>query len=320
MTTDNVLGMSQATNLSPETIRHLSFAKSLYIHALQHSSSEGVLDRAIALMNFDGSVETFLYALVDYLGAEISERAKYKELLDAVRQKLANPTVIQEVSLGNMHIARNDVQHHGIVASFNDVQRYKELTYQTLTKLSKEVLRKDFEEISLSDLIQNSLVKSFYKKAENAYFSGNYKDALFYTACAFEKAKRTEQNKLWGSLLSLHRASSPLTDDKFINGIFEELEVLKLRLDYKQYQKYRGVYYLDLEPFSNIASDTEDGVVKEVKTKLKMALDAWEKSSNSLKEESIYCLSFALNNILMWEQVERADWSEIITALAKGFK
>jgi hypothetical protein len=158
-----------------------------------------------------------------------------------------------------------------------------------------------------------------YKKAENGYFSGNYKDALFYTACAFEKAKRTEQNKLWGSLLSLHHANSPLNKDKFVNGIYEELEILKLRLDYKQYQKYRCIYYLDLEPFSNIVSDTDDGVVKEVETKLKTALDAWEKSREGLKKESIYCLSFALNNILMWEQVDREDWSEVVTTLTKIF-
>jgi hypothetical protein len=311
--------MSQGTNLSPDTIRHLSFAKSLYLHALEHCNSDSILDRAIAIMNFDGSVETLLYALVDYLGAEVKDRPKYNELLCAVRGKLANPSVIQEVSLCNMHIARNDVQHHGMVASLNDVQKYKELTYQTLTNLSKEALKKDFEEISLSDLIQNSLVKSLYKKAENGYFSGNYKDALFYTACAFEKAKRTEQNKLWGSLLSLHHANSPLNKDKFVNGIYEELEILKLRLDYKQYQKYRCIYYLDLEPFSNIVSDTDDGVVKEVETKLKTALDAWEKSREGLKKESIYCLSFALNNILMWEQVDREDWSEVVTTLTKIF-
>jgi hypothetical protein len=311
--------MSQETNLSPDTIRHLSFAKSLYIHALQHSNSDSILDRALAIMNFDGSVETFLYALVDCLGAEVKERPKYNELLCAVRGKLVNPSILQEVSLGNMHIARNDVQHHGIVASFNDVQRYKELAYQTLTCLCKEALKRDFEEISLSDLIRNNLVKSLYKKAENAYFSGNCKDALFYIACAFERAKRTEQNKLWGSWLSLYRAGSPLNNDKFINGLFEDLEVLKLRMDYKQYQKYREAFYLDLGPFSNIASDTEDGVVREVKSKLKEAIDKWAESPESLKEDSIYCLSFALTNILMWEQVERGDWSEGVTALAKIF-
>ena len=312
--------MSQGAPLSPDTLRHLSFAKTLYIHAIEHSNSDSLLDRALAITNFDGSVETFLYVLADYLGADVKERPKYNELLDAVREKLANPSLIQEIGLSNMHIARNDVQHHGIVASLNDVQRYKELTHHTLTCLSKEVLKIELEEISLSELIHNPLVKIMYKKAENAYFSCNYKDALFYTACAFEKAKRIEQNKLWGSRLTIYRINSPLNSDGLINAIVQELEILKLRLDYKLYQKYRGIFGFKLEPFSSVRSDTQDAIMKEIKDQLEDTLDSFENPKESLKKDALYCLSFTLNSILMWEQVERTDWTELITAFMQTFQ
>ena len=68
--------MTQVTKIPSDTIRHLSFSKGLYIHALEHSNSDSVLDRAIAIMNFDGSVETFLYTLVDFLEAEVKDRPK----------------------------------------------------------------------------------------------------------------------------------------------------------------------------------------------------------------------------------------------------
>lgn len=295
-----------------------SFAKSLYMHAVEHSNSDSVLDRAISIVNFDGSVETFLYALNNYLGAEVKERAKYSELINAVKTKLANPTLIEELSLNNMHIARNDVQHHGIIPCFTDAQRYKTLTYQVLSELSKEVLEKDFEEISLSDLIKNPLVRSLYKKGEDAYFAGNFRDTLIYTASAFEKAKRIEQTKLWGSGLTFDVIKKALdnkdnSNDEILETIIEELETLKLRLDYKQYQKYREVFWFRLKPFFNITSDNEEEIVKAIKEESGTLIKIWDTAPDGLKSQAIYCLSFALDSILMWESVERSGWSEVIS-------
>jgi len=311
------------TDIPPDTIRHLSFAKSLYLHALKHSNSDSILDRAISVMNFDGSIETFLYAIIDYIGSEVQERAKYSDLLNAVKPKLKDSSLLQEVSLKNLHIARNDVQHHAIVPCFNDVQRYKTLTYQVLSNLSKAVLQKDFDEISLSELIQDSLVKTLYKKGEAAYFLGNYKDSLIYTAGSFEKAKRIEQNKLWESGLTFNVLSKVFdnkddSNDELLDTIIEELEILKLRLDYKQYQKYREVFWFTLKPFSNILSKTEDEIINEIKKASETAIKIWEKSPDGLKARAIYCLTFALDSILMWESVERSGWSDVISALWKA--
>lgn len=189
--------------INPDTTRHLSYAKSLYLHALQHSDSDSLLDRAIAVMNFDGAIETSLYALMDYVGAEVSEKATYHEMLRALKQELKEtslePALLQEVSINNLHRARNDAQHHGIIPSIDDIERYKTITYQVLSNLSENILKKNFDEISLAELIQDNMVKILYKNAEVAYFSTDYETALVCVAGAFERAKNIEQGKLFGS-------------------------------------------------------------------------------------------------------------------------
>jgi hypothetical protein len=88
-------------------MRHLSYSKSLYFHALQHSGSENVMDRAISIVNLDGAVEMFFYALVEHVGVGISENAKFFNIVDVVKQKIielnGNPSILQETSIKNMH-------------------------------------------------------------------------------------------------------------------------------------------------------------------------------------------------------------------------
>lgn len=302
------------SQINPDTMRHLSYAKSLYFHALQHSNSESVLDRAISVVNFDGAIETFLYALMDYIGAEVSEKANYNELLNAVKLKFREMNLdlalLQEVSVKNLHRARNGTQHHGIIPCIDNIERYKTITYQVLSNLSEYVLKKKFEEICLSELIQANEVKTLYKRAEEAYFSANYEAALVNVAGAFERAKNLEQGKLWGSgMLSaiiLHKEDE---NYRLLTLISKELEILKLRLDYKKYQKYRQTFSFALEPFTNISSKTTDNIIGEIRTLAANAISTWHNTNpEELKNTTTFCLGFVIDSILQWETVPREGW------------
>lgn len=303
------------SQINSDIMRHLSYAKSLYVHALQHSFSDSVSDRAISVVNFDGAVEMFLYALMEHVGAEVPDNANFYRLIEAVKKKIAEMNIqtalLQETSVKNMHRARNDTQHHGIVPSVEDIERYKTTTYNVLSSLSINLLKKTFEEISLSELIQDDDVKVLYKNAEDAYFSSNYEKALVCIASAFERAKSIEQGRLWGSGMLIKYLANNGDDRyaKLLDTVIEELEILKLRLDYKKYQKYRETFCFELVPFTTIQSRAAETIFNEVKAQIANAISTWQnKNSSELKNATTFCLGFALDSILAWESVPRAGW------------
>jgi hypothetical protein len=307
------------SQINPDIMRHLTYSKSIYFHALQHSNSESVLDRALAIVNFDGAIEMFLYALMEHVGSEVADNATFYLLIDSAKKKLVelnkNTALLQEVGIKNMHRARNDIQHHGIIPSSEDVERYRTITYNVMSNLSNCLLKMKFEEISLSELIQNDFIKQLYKKAEEAYFSSDYQTALIYAAAAFERAKTTEQGKLWGSgmLLAIIKKSlkgkSQDENDELFGIIVTELEILKLRLDYKKYQKYREIYSLTVVPFTSFQSNTAYDLIKEINTLVAQAISKWQSmDSQNLKNAATYCLAFTIDSILAWEVVPRTGW------------
>jgi hypothetical protein len=229
-------------------------------------------------------------------------------------------SIIPDLSLKNLHRARNEAQHHGIVPCYADVQRYAGLTIDVLSNLSRSILNKDFNEISLAELIQDPLVRVLYKKGEDAYWDGDYVNALVYTASAFEKAKQIEQNKLWGSGLILTAALGNNLNNDFSSVLIEELEILKLRLDYKRYQKYREIFLFTLKPFLEIDSNSEALLIDQIRQKLDTTIKIWKQSNDSLKDQAIYCLSFTLDSIFLWESVDRTGWSEVISSAFNSFK
>jgi hypothetical protein len=90
----------------------------------------------------------------------------------------------------------------------------------------------------------------------------------------------------------------------------EEIEVMKLRVDYKKYQKYREIS-TNLQPFLRIASDVTP--IEEILSKARIILGSYiKKAEGVLKEYARFCLSFAIESILRWESVPRRAWYEFL--------
>jgi hypothetical protein len=277
---------------------------------LEHGCSESVADRAITILNLDNAIEMFLYALLDYIGAK-EPQENFSSLLIVFKNKVAeihadfDLSLFHEVEIKNMHRARNNVQHHGIVPSIDDVERYRTVTYEVLSNLSRSILGIEFEEISLSGMIKDELVRTLYKKAEQAYFSANYEEALICIASAFEKAKSVEQSNIHGSGL-MWAVFGQQQVDAVTTKLIEEVEILKLRLDYKKYQKYRDIFNHTLEPFTSLSSYEIDSLIIEIGKLTASSVPSWRRlPKEQLKKETIFCLAFVIDSILRWETVTR---------------
>ena len=91
--------------------------------------------------------------------------------------------------------------------------------------------------------------------------------------------------------------------------LVEELEILKLRLDYKKYQKYREIFSFKLEPFFRLSSNEINEIESEIKKKINEAIIAWKsKDKEELRKNVVFCSNFVIENILKWEAIPRKGW------------
>jgi hypothetical protein len=266
----------------------------------------------MATLNFDNAMEMFLYALIDYTGAKVEGDG----LINLIKALKTGPSTkkqsatINEIEIRSVHQARNQIQHHGTTPNISDVERFRDVTYEILSSLSQEILGINFEEILLSELIKDVFSRNFYRLAERAYSQQDYRNALLYSAVAFEYAKRLEQQRIWGSglLFSIMKSKDKLNDLDEV--LIAEIEILKLRLDYKKYQKYRDVFGHSLGPFTSIESQNQEGIIEDVKAMIQESMNDWSnKGIDELKSDAMFCLSFVLDSILMWESIPRKGWS-----------
>lgn len=305
-------------NIDPHTLRHLVYCKSLYMHAISHSDIDNILDRAIALLNFDNSIEMLMYTVLEYRGAKPPRRENFYELLKAFEKAVQDIdlALLYEVEIMNMHRARNNVQHHGIIPSADDIERYKSLTLEVLSELILEIFQLDFNEVSLGTLIKDDVTRTLFNRADKAYFSENYEDALTYLTTTFEYAKNREQGRIYGSLLLLTLFKQRKKLNEVSMKLVEELEILKLRLDYKKYQKYREIFSFKLEPFFRLSSNEINEIENEIKKKIKEAIIAWKsKDKEELRKNVVFCSNFVIENILKWEAIPRKGWLNNVSLL-----
>jgi hypothetical protein len=296
---------------------------------------------AQAILTFDNALEMMFRLVLDTLpSTKLEKRDDYlPSLIDAFQSQVKD-SQIKTASLKELHTIRNKIQHNGFIPDRTLVERSKSLTIETLEYLAVRVFGKDWKAISLSGLIQDPLVREKYQKAEEAYHAKDYKESVLNLMLAFEEARQSEQSRIYGSGMLLHmfNAAEAVEESKedvkavfsYTNLLSQEIEVLKLRLDYKAYMKYRSMFdeanpfaapYLseiekewELKPESK-PKEGEWIVVGEIEKKKEIFIDEEVKKrvfkevgmtkEDDLQEWLDFAINFVLESILRWEQLKR---------------
>lgn len=304
--------MSQS--ITPHILRQLVYTKGLYNKGVEHYSFDTEFDRAIAILHYDNTIEMLMNATIGHLGGNLSKERNFNGLLDSLKKIIekngydANE-LIHESEIKNMRAARNLIQHQGIIPSASDLDRYTELIKTVFAEIVKNIFKLDVSEISLAILIKNDTLRALFHDAEKNYTLKKYKQSLILSASAFEFAKMKEQGRIYGSGLLL--ATLGVKSNKLINLLIDEIEVLKLKLDYKKYQKYRGIFSNCLNPTTKLSSFDKDKIVPEIEENIKDAKKSWiTMESEELRGNTKFCLDFTLEAILKWEAFFRDSWWE----------
>lgn len=326
-------------------MRRLASVQALFHLGLENLERGTPYNSAQAVLTFDNALEMMFRLASDkmQLMTKDNDRAYLPALVRNVNQNLTD-SQLKVPSITELHEARNKIQHNGILVDKLIVDRYRSLVAETLEYLTKKIFEIDWKTVSISNLIQNPIIRSHYNNAEHSYGDGKYEEAAFWLSKAFEEAKQDEQKRIHGSgilfgQLFVGMAVNESSQDvkslfALTNLITQEIEILKLRLDYKSYMKFRDLLG-DKNPFQSpgfskaeeewhsknphivIAKDREFSTTELTKRDeerrlfverrgREILLEGVSKSTEAdLRRWLDFAFDFVMDSILRWEKIKR---------------
>ncbi len=162
--------------LSAGVILSLAFAKSVYLHGCRHAERSDPLSRALAIHNFDLTVETVLRCLHNHYNIPI--KGSSLGYLFRNLERRSNVRFILKQEMLELRRIRNQVQHAGIIPSHEAVLRYKDYVEKFLKRTVKENFNVEFDEVSMAVLIENENIRRRIIRAEKEFSNGNYKKCI----------------------------------------------------------------------------------------------------------------------------------------------
>ncbi len=312
--------------IEKDYLTRLVYAKWLFRIGELLLNQKSIQEACTAIIMFDGSVEVVLNILLDYYhDKNPSEKEFYRTLKQQhytstiIKIILNNPKLTSDIiekinfsRLFDFHQLRNQIQHKGFIPIKSQIEEYFSFIRETLKTLSLHILNIDWDSISLAKLIKLKPVRNYYEQAERCYNEKKYKETVVCLIVTFEVAKALQKIDISGSGLSFDRISYIKNKDedvknllKYIKKIDEELEVIKLGLNYKEYRIYHDFSNIGILDSITLPYEIDnEGNVAEL---TKQNSYGWDFSSDDrLRDWIVFAFDFVLRSIFQWEYQLRA--------------
>jgi hypothetical protein len=317
---------NNASNLSFDIKNRLIYIKRLFTIGIEHESLGTEMDRLVAVLHYDASIEHLLNIILSFF--EITSKKEkleiFSKLWDTVNEELEkNKDEIGKFKLPNrreveqLHNVRNQAQHFGIIPDAKFVQRFRGTTEKFMKDVISNVFKIDYLEITSALLIQNEDIKKIIEYSEKSFTDHEFEKSMKLLSIAFEMAKLDEQQRIFGSgsLIFKEACKGLPTFEKQMKGyhdkkifgnlidyisefdilILDEIEILKLRLDYKKYMHFKRI-----SPEVNFQNDdiSKEPEITEPRTK---CYDY---------DNALFCLNFVIDSIIIWESFKSPTYIE----------
>jgi hypothetical protein len=320
--------MSDVNKIDENILRRLAYIKGLFRIGSNHLSRATEPNLAVATLLFDNCIEMWLWLLADKHKIKITGERFLLQLLDDITNNQSEKEIKllyeNRSAIKELHLARNSVQHNGIVPAFIAVQRYESTTEKVLSNSIQSSFGLPWGNISLALLINESQTRDLYSEAENRFEKGKYADAALLLVATFEHMKSLEIDRRYGSGIFMKRLAAQLSinncqdvNTKYIaeyaKAIEREVEILKLGVDYKGYQRYED--FLGIEPFDSLSdilfeSNNTEELIKNLENKFCSRLTEIENIEFNYFQWSVFAFDFVFDNIIRWQNISRMGLME----------
>jgi hypothetical protein len=171
------------------TRKKLVLVKQIYQKALiQSQITYKVVDRMLAIVEFDFANETTLKSIAYALNPAIRLKRNFPEVIEQVESELKKrgKSLYDTTKIQHVHDVRNATQHHARYPSEIEVNDSRTYTRDFLTQTFSDIWGESFESISLVDVVQNTTVKDFLREAESELSKDNFLESVIKCMAGYE--------------------------------------------------------------------------------------------------------------------------------------
>ena len=167
------------------TLHRLSFIRYLYGIAVEQSRQPEPFGAA-SVLTFHDSVELFLQLAAESKGVNTAD-LKFMQYWDVLKLHLQNGELAQKEEMRRLNKVRVDLKHIGILPSKLVVESLRANTTSFFEENAPLVFGSEFDNISMTYLIQNNTVKTLLDEAGTFMEQGTRAKAIDKIALAFEE-------------------------------------------------------------------------------------------------------------------------------------
>lgn len=284
-------------------LRRLAYVKSLYHVAKNQFKQSSDLEISRSVVTLDNCVEAYLWTMLEIKIPEKVNSLNGKNFRDITNEVSNHLFEFEKSSINELHVIRNNIQHSGLMIAESQANRYFDTVQKMFDSSSKIIFDVDWNFVSLSILIEDKNIAKFVQQAEKSFAENDFVTSAKYLIMAFESAKFMRQISQFGSGISIadSNAYSSLTKHpvlkplyEYIEKIDEELEILKMGLEYNHWKGYRHELD-DLNP-KNYLYDYDEKKELDIEK-----IPLFKEDANVIENWVRRNFSFVIETILMWE-------------------
>ena len=237
------------------TLKKLILCKQLYLQALAYSMSPLTPVRKIlSVICFDLSNETALNASCTFLEPTTKSKDRFPELIkqcDELCAKYSLGSLSDKLNIDHVHKIRNDAQHDAKYPNDSDVSDCRTYTRDFLNNLFNQIWHLTFENVSLTDIIQDTEVKAILIEAESQLASSHYDKAVEQASVGLSQTLNFVSGALVGRIMSFKDSilvpdmhGNPKEDRDIMTALKrmqDTLVYLALGINYSEYIHFREI-------------------------------------------------------------------------------
>ncbi|MCZ7399316.1 MAG: hypothetical protein O8C62_06485 [Candidatus Methanoperedens sp.] len=163
--------------MNPLTLKRLLYIKKIFLSAEESNKDNTEIGRVFSLLLADNAIEMLLKTIATDKDIALDYRKDpdFKNLWNDIKNILSLPLPLK-TEMFNLHEERNLVQHQGSVPSEQNMDRHLGYGRRFLEQAIFQIYNKNFDEIYLSDLIQNEEFKNRLKEMEKKIEQKSFND------------------------------------------------------------------------------------------------------------------------------------------------
>lgn len=284
-------------------LRRLAYAKSLYHVAKNQFKQSSDLEISRSIVTLDNSMEAYLWTILEVKIPEKINSFHGKNFRDITSEITKHFPNFEKSSINELHGIRNNIQHNGLTIAESQASRYFDIVQKMFNLSSKSIFDIDWDFISLSILIKDKDIADYIQNAEKSFADNDFATSAKYLIMAFELSMMVRQMTQFGSGISLLSESAKISATNnpalkplfnYVETIEEELEILKMGLEYNSWKGYRHELD-DLNP-KNVLYDYDKTKELDVEK-----IPLFKEDAQVIEDWTRRNFSFVTETILMWQ-------------------